>query len=159
MKKPIIVAAVSVLLSLIVGVSPVHAQSVTTVNDLNFGDGLPGVPKTVSKVTPGAAAEYSVSGTAGEEVLIDFTLPSHLTHNSDLLLISFSTTDCAIDSSDGGNQSNPAWNNQNPHTTLTATLGTGGLTIWLGGTISPKFTQPQGAYSGSIIVTVSPSGT
>ncbi len=159
MTKQIVTAVTSALVLMVFCLPTVVAQTVTTVNDLNFGDGLPGIPKTVSKATPGAAAEYSISGTAGEEVLIDFTLPSHLVHNSDLLLVSFSTTDCAIDSSDGGNQSSPAWNNQNPHNTLTATLGTGGLTIWLGGTISPKYTQPQGAYTGEIVVTVSPSGT
>jgi len=140
------------------GVS-VRAQTCTGINDLTFGNVLPGVAKTVSKRTAGAAAEYSVSGTAGEQVLIDFALPTHMTSNGDNLLLSFNSTDCAIDSSDPGDQSSPAWDDLDPRNTLSATLGSGGLTIWLGGRVQPSALQPTGNYTAEIILTISPAGT
>jgi len=136
-----------------------RAQTATGINDLTFGNVLPGVPKTISKRTAGAAAEYSVTGDAGDQVLIDFTLPTHLRDNGNTLLITFSATDCAMDSSDPGDQSNPAWDNQDPRVTLSATLGSGGLTIWLGARTQPNAMQPSGNYSAEIILTVSPAGT
>lgn len=146
-------------LLLVGGTSFVRAQTATGINDLTFGNVLPGVAKTISKRTAGAAAEYSVSGTAGEQVLIDFSLPSHMTSNGDNLLLSFSATDCAIDSSDPGDQSAPAWDNIDPRNTLAATLGSGGLTIWLGGRVQPSSLQPTGSYTAEIVLTVSPAGT
>lgn len=139
--------------------TPGRAQTATGINDLTFGNVLPGVPKTISKRTAGAAAEYSVTGDAGDQVLIDFSLPTHLRDNGNTLLITFSATDCAIDSSDPGDQSNPAWDDRDPRNTLTATLGSGGLTIWLGARTQPSAQQPSGNYSAEIILTVSPAGT
>lgn len=138
---------------------PARAQTATGINNLTFGNVLPGVPKTISKRTAGAAAEYSVTGNAGDQVLIDFSLPTHLADNGNTLLITFSATDCAIDSSDPGDQSNPAWDDRDPRNTLTATLGSGGLTIWLGARTQPSALQPSGSYSAEIILTVSPAGT
>jgi hypothetical protein len=141
------------------GDSSVRAQTATGINDLTFGNVLPGVAKTISKRTAGAAAEYSVTGNAGDPVLIDFTLPTHMTSGANSLLITFGATDCAIDSSDPGDQSSPAWDDQDPRNTLSATLGSGGLTIWLGALVQPSALQPSGSYSAEIILTVSPSGT
>jgi hypothetical protein len=144
---------------LILFIEKPHSQTVTGINNLTFGNVLPGVPKTISKRTAGAAAEYSVTGNAGYQVLIDFSLPTHLKDNGNSLLISFSATDCAIDSSDPGDQSSPAWDDRDPRNTLTATLGSGGLTIWLGGRAQPSAQQPSGNYTAEIILTVSPAGT
>lgn len=148
-----------VVLIVLAGRVPLTGQTATGINDLTFGNVLPGVSKSISKRTAGAAAEYSISGTAGEQVLIDFSLPTHLSDNGNSLLISFGATDCAVDSSDPGNQSNPAWDDQDPRNTITATLGSGGVTVWLGATTQPSAQQPSGSYSAQIILTVSPAGT
>ena len=154
-----ITALFPALILLALGDFSVIAQTATGINDLTFGNVLPGVAKTISKRTAGAAAEYSVTGNAGDPVLIDFTLPTHMTSGANNLLITFGSTDCAIDSSDPGDQSSPAWDDLDPRNTLSATLGSGGLTIWLGAKVQPSALQPSGNYSAEIILTVSPSGT
>jgi len=141
------------------GQTQCEAQTPTGINDLTFGNVLPGVARTVSKRTAGAAAEYSVTGNAGDQVLIDFSLPTHLKDNGNTLLITFSATDCAADSSDPGDQSSPAFDDKDPRNTITATLGSGGLTVWLGATTQPSALQPSGNYTAEIILTVSPAGT
>ncbi len=147
------------LAAIVLGRIPCKAQTPTGINDLTFGNVLPGVTKTISKRTAGAAAEYSVTGNAGDQVLIDFALPTHLKDNGNSLLITFTATDCAIDSSDPGDQSSPAWDDQDPRNTLSATLGSGGLIIWLGARTQPSALQTAGSYTAEIVLTVSPAGT
>ncbi|MBD3258687.1 hypothetical protein GF377_09665 [candidate division GN15 bacterium] len=135
------------------------AQTPTAINDLTFGNVFPGVPKEIDKKSAGSAAEFAITGTPGEEILINFTLPVHLTSGSDQLLMIFPDTSCAADSSDPVDQSNPIWDNQDPRQTITATLGSAGLTVWLGGKVIPNQLQPEGSYSGEIVIFVTPSGT
>ncbi len=159
MLKPVCYLLLLTLLMITVGRMPCEAQSATGINDLTFGNVLPGVAKVISKRTAGAAAEYSVTGNAGDQVLIDFALPTHLKDNGNTLLIIFSATDCAVDSSDPGDQSSPVWDDEDPRNTITATLGSGGLTIWLGARTQPSGLQTAGNYTAEIILTVSPAGT
>lgn len=134
------------------------AQSITINNDLVFGNIFPGIPKTITKYTAGAAAEFHVSGTAGLEVSIDFTLPTYMNQNGWNMQMIFTKTDCAMDATAFPDQSSPEVDNLNPWQTLTDYLGTSGLTIWLGGTIVPKLVQPAGAYTASIVLTVAYTG-
>jgi hypothetical protein len=159
MQKPVCYLFLLTMLVIATVHQPVEAQTATGINDLTLGNVLPGVAKVISKRTAGAAAEYSVTGNAGDQVLIDFTLPTHLKDNGNSLLITFSATDCAVDSSDPGDQSSPAWDDEDPRNTITATLGSGGLTIWLGARTQPSGLQIAGNYTAEIILTVSPAGT
>lgn len=137
---------------------PAGAQSITIVNDLTFGDVFPGIPKMVLKYTPGAAAEYLITGTAGAEITIDFTLPTYMNAGGYNMQLIFRENDCAADSSASPDQTNPGYDNIDPWHTITYRLGSSGLTVWLGGTVIPKLKQQQGDYSGAIVMTVNYTG-
>jgi len=128
-------------------------------NSLTFGDIFPGVPKTISKYTPGAAAEYYVQGTAGSEITIDFTLPTYMSSGGSNMQIIFREDDCALDSSASYDQTNPPVDNLDPWHTITYRLGSDGLRIWLGGQIIPGLKQTQGDYTGAIVITVQYTGS
>ena len=131
-----------------------EAQTITINNSLVFGDVFPGIPKTINKSSAGSAAEFEVSGTAGDELTIDFTLPTYMNQSGYNMQMIFNQTDCAMDSSATPDQSNPGLDDQNPWQTITYNLGLNGLTIWLGGTIVPKLNQVNGSYTASIVLTV-----
>jgi hypothetical protein len=135
-----------------------RGQNITVNNDLVFGDVFPAIPKVIAKTTAGSAAEFYVSGTAGDEVTIDFTLPTYMNDGGNHMQLIFNKTDCAMDSSAAPDQTNPGYNNLDPWHTLTYRLGSNGLTIWLGGTVVPQIIQRQGSYSGSIVLTVAYTG-
>jgi len=135
-----------------------HCQSITVNNDLAFGDIFPGIPKTVSKYTPGAAAEFLVTGTAGAEVTLDFTLPKYMNNSGWHMQLVFREDDCSMDSSASADQTNPGYDNIDPWHTITYRLGSAGLAIWLGGTVIPGLSQKQGSYSALIVLTVAYTG-
>lgn len=142
-----------VALSLLSVASSVEAQAidVTLVNNLQFGNVFPGIPKVISKHAAGAAAEFHVSGNAGDEVLITFlSLPTYINMSGFNMNVVISETDCAMDSSATPNQSTPDYNNLNPWQPITYRLGSNGLTIWLGATVVPNLGQKPGSYSGLI---------
>lgn len=141
--------------SLMLIASSVEAQAidVTLVNNLQFGNVFPGNPKIISKHAAGAAAEFHVSGNAGDEVLITFlSLPTYINMSGFNMNVVISETDCAMDSSATPNQSTPGYNNLNPWQPITYRLGSNGLTIWLGATVVPNLGQKPGSYSGLIQV-------
>lgn len=135
-----------------------RAQTITVVNDLTFGDVFPGIPKTISKYTAGAAAEFHVTGTPGAEMIIEFTLPTYMNQSGYNMQMVFQKTDCAMDSSATPDQTNPGLDNQDPWHPITYRLGSNGLTIWLGGMVIPRLSQNPGSYSGTIVLTVTPTG-
>ena len=134
------------------------AQNVTVNNNLTFGTVYPGIPKTISKTTAGFAAEFYVSGTAGNEITIEFALPTYMNVGSSNMQVIFQETDCAIDTSATPDQSNPEFNNLDPWHTLTYRIGSNGMYIWLGGIIVPGLTQTEGSYSSNIVITVTYTG-
>ena len=134
------------------------AQNVSLNNDLVFGSVFPGIPKTITKYTAGSACEFQISGTAGDEISIDFTLPTYMNAGSSNMQLIFRETDCAIDTSATPDQSNPEFNNLDPWHTLTYRIGSNGLYIWLGGIVVPGLTQTDGSYNSSIVITVTYTG-
>jgi len=148
------VVAIAIALS-----GSLSAQTASVNNNLVFGDVYPGIPKKIDKKAAGAAAEFVIAGTAGEEVTVDFTLPTYMNDGGLNMQLVFMTTDCAIDSSATPDQSNPGVDDLNPWHTITYNLGLNGLTIWLGGTVVPKLNQSPGSYSALIVLTVAYSGT
>lgn len=137
----------------------VPAQTITINNNLLFGNVFPGIPKAATKYTAGAAAEFLVTGTAGSEISIDFTLPTYMSQTGFNMQMIFTETDCSFDTRATPSQSAPEYDNQDPWSTLYGRLGSAGLTIWLGGTIVPKLYQKSGAYSASIVLTVAYTGS
>ena len=135
-----------------------HAQNATVNNNLVFGDVFPGVPKTITKYTAGAAAEYLITGTTGAEVTIDFALPTYMNAGGYNMQMIFTETDCSMDARNNPDQSSPQEDNLDPWHTITDRLGPSGLTVWLGGTVVPKLMQTDGAYNASIVITVAYTG-
>lgn len=135
-----------------------QAQTATVNNNLVFGGVFPGIPKTISRKAAGSAAEFIITGVAGSEVTVDFTLPTYMNQSGWNMQTIFTKTDCAIDSSATPDQSNPLVDNLDPWHTITYNLGLNGLTLWLGGTVVPGLNQMNGDYSASIVLTVAYTG-
>jgi hypothetical protein len=133
------------------------AQTVTGVSDLEFGNMFPGVPQVITNKSFGAA-EYTVTGTAGAEVTLDFLLPEYVSISGANMPLLFSTTDCSLDSSLVPDQSSPSADNLNPYETITYRLGSSGLTVWLGGRCVPGLVQKAGDYAATIRLTVAYTG-
>jgi len=153
------IIAFCALLFLLLEITPLaFAQDITVNENLTFGPIFPGVPKTISKYSPGEAAEFIITGTPNAEVAIDISLPPYMYTTGDNMQLVFSNTDCAFDTSSAPDQTHPLDDNINPRRTIISRLGTSGLTIWLGGTVVPSLNQKPGAYSGSIVLTVSYTG-
>lgn len=148
---------IGVTFSFLIAVSSI-AQTITVNNDLAFGDMFPGVPKTISKYTAGAAAEFKVTGTNGAEISIQFTLPTKMTKSGVSIQMIFFNTDCSIDTRPNPIQASPLFDNLNPWSTLLYRIGVQGLTIYLGGTVVPRIVQPPGAYTADITLTVAYTG-
>lgn len=136
----------------------VTAQSAVANQDLVFGYVYPGVPKEIDKTTAGSAAEFVITGTAGDEVSITFTLPSYMSQNGYTMQILFPQTSCALDSSAAPDQSTPPVDGLNPYHVITYRLGSTGLTVWLGGKVIPRLVQPPGDYTADIVLTVAYTG-
>jgi hypothetical protein len=150
---------IPISLWLIFGVfSQLPAQNATAVSPLRFGNIYPGIPKKVTKYDAGGAAEFHVSGVAGDEISIEFTLPTYMNFGASHMQLVFGETDCAMDSSATPDQSNPGSDNLDPWHPITYRLGSGGLTIWLGGTVVPGLIQTPADYSATIVLMVIPTG-
>ena len=134
-------------------------QNATSIAGLAFGNVFPGVPKVVSKYTAVAAAEFLITGTAGDEVSIDFTLPTYMNMNGFNMQLVFQDMDCAMYSSASPDQSNPGYDDLDPWDVITYRLGSSGLAVWLGGMLVPKIGQPPGDYSSVIVLTVAYTGS
>ncbi|MEZ5358594.1 MAG: hypothetical protein R3F48_07145 [Candidatus Zixiibacteriota bacterium] len=134
------------------------AQNVTVVNNLQFGNILPGIPKTIDKANAGSAAEFYVSGVAGSEISVEFTLPTYMNDAGSNMQMVFGETDCSIDTTASPDQSNPIFDDLDPWHPLVYRLGSNGMTIWLGGMAIPKLLQTPGDYSSVIVITVTYTG-
>lgn len=139
-------------------VLPVAAQTVSTVSDLQFGNIYPGIPKEILKTDVGSAAEFYITGTAGAEVTIDFTLPTYMNLGGFNMQLLFYETSVALDSSATPDQSNPPVDDLDPWQTITYRIGSNGLRVWLGGKLVPRLVQPPGDYNADIVVTVAYTG-
>ncbi len=135
-----------------------YGQNVTVNNDLVFGSIFPGIPKTITKYAAGSACEFQITGTAGDEITIDLTLPTYMNASGFSMQLIFNETDCAIDTAASPDQSDPEFDDLDPWHTLTYRLGSSGMLIWLGGAAVPAQRQQQGSYSASIVITVQYTG-
>lgn len=123
--------------------------------DLDFGDVFPGVASTVT-VANASAGRWLTTGSSGAEVQLAFTLPANLVSGGNNLPISFGA------SSAGYNVANNAGaaTTFDPAAGATTNLGVAPaeLYVWVGGTVTPAVTQPQGLYTGTINLTVNYTG-
>lgn len=135
-----------------------QSQTITINNDLVFGNVYPGIPKLIAQTASGSAAEFLISGTSGLEVTMDFALPTYMNVGGLNMQMIFLETSCAIDTRATPDQSSPERDDLDPWHTITDTLGTSGITVWLGGKVVPKLQQLPGSYSADIVLTVAYTG-
>jgi hypothetical protein len=132
--------------------------SVTGTHDLNFETVMPGVDKSVDKLSVGQAGEFQIHGTILAEVTLDFTLPDSLALGTAILPISFSSTDASYDDGTAGGQQSPA-GTINPNIQNALRLGADGyMFVWLGGTVNPTLLQNSGDYEAEVTLTVTYTG-
>lgn len=128
--------------------------TVSFIQDLDFGNVLPGVNKTIAP-GDGADGRLQVAGASGYQVSLDFgTLPTALLSGGNNLPISF-----GAGSAGHGTTSGSVGSLFNPGTGANANLSaSGNLFIFLGGTVSPAIDQAAGTYEADITVTVDYTG-
>jgi|SRR6267143_91601 len=120
---------------------------VVKTRDLDFGLVFPGVNKQIT-LGSASAGTFAVTGQASASVNLSFVVPGNLNLGPTLLPVTW----------DG------SWNTANaaggttftPSAALTpATLsGTGGLFVFVGGTVAPIVSQAPGNYTGTVTMTV-----
>lgn len=154
MRSWLLTFAVFLVLLFSAGIARGQVSGVSVVNDLTFGNVLGGVPKKIDKATPGPAAEYLVTGIAGSDVTIEFTLPTYMNDGTYNMQMIFFNTDCSMDSSASPDQTSPDYNNLDPWDVISYAIGSGGITIWLGGKVIPRLLQDPGSYTADVVITV-----
>jgi spore coat protein U-like protein len=141
--------------------------SVSAVTSLQFGNVVQGVPRSVSRTAVGidtTAAVFTITGNGGSGITVQLELPEYMSNESGARLpISFSSTDCTIDSL-AGTPDSPgpgAWIGINPHSLPSVKIGatSGSTSLYLGGKITPGTQQAPGNYAADIVVSVSYDGT
>lgn len=116
---------------------------------LAFGNVFPGVNKTIATSDLANAGRFDVTGQASAPVTMSFVLPGTLSSGANTMPIdSYTAVHADNVSQTGGTSFNPAVGSS-------ATLSlTGGLFVWVGARVVPATNQAQGAYTGSITLTV-----
>ncbi len=174
-------ALVAMTLAL-VSASPVSAQyvanglatadvmaslAVIAVQDLQFGNVLQGVAKSVTNDDAANAGIFTITGAAGAGINVAIALPEYMATatGDDRMAIAFGANDCSIDSTVNVDPSafGSGWQNINPYSLpnmiTVGTVGQPQTAIFLGGRVIPSIDQTAGAYTGDIIVTVAYNGT
>jgi hypothetical protein len=143
--------------------------SVTATAPLAFGNVYQGVPKTIAKDN-GSAGIFTITGEADAVVAIYMQLPDYLATDAasgsgdDRMAISFSTTDCNVDTTGAGDPTGfvagNGWIDQDPHNITNATsVGSVGTNLYLGGSVTPSADQKAGNYEADVVLTVAYTGT
>lgn len=139
----------------------VSSLSITGNQNLQFGTVTPGISKSVDKSEPGFAGEWSIVGTVGAEITLDFTLPDSIllvTDSTNGLPINFGSLDASFDDGSGGGQLAPS-GVLDPNGLGTERLGAGGeLTVWIGGVVFPRISQTGGNYAEDVVLSVAYTG-
>jgi len=143
---------------------------VIATQDLQFGDLLQGVAKSVGRDDDANSGIFTIVGNRGSGISVYLTLPTYiaLTDGSDRMPISFGLTDCAVDTA-GATPSTvvlaDGFIDEDPHNLPAAIqVGSGGVgnnetRLYLGGRVTPAVDQTAGAYFGDIICEVAYNGT
>ncbi|KAA3636184.1 MAG: hypothetical protein DWP97_03245 [Calditrichaeota bacterium] len=138
--------------------------TVTATAALVFGTIFQGVSASVPE-TDANAGVFTITGQGTAGISIYLQLPDYMSTASgdDRMVISFSSTDCAIDTTSNVDPTVAAtgWTDQNPYNLPSGVIigGTSGQTaLFLGGSVNPSVDQTAGAYTADIILTVAYNG-
>jgi hypothetical protein len=134
---------------------PLGAQgkplTVTGVRGVTFGTVLPGVPRVVLRTDPANSGQIDIHGPKGQ-VLLTFVLPVSMTGPAGALM------PIVFGASDAGFSATQAIGSQvgfDPKQPFTATLPNNGrASVFVGATATPATNQRAGAYTATIILTV-----
>jgi len=135
--------------------APLGAQgkplTVTGVRGVTFGTVLPGVPRVVLRTDPANSGQIDIRGPKGQ-VLLTFVLPVSMTGPAGALM------PIIFGASDAGFSATQAIGSQvgfDPKQPFTATLPNNGrASVFVGATATPATNQRAGAYTATIILTV-----
>lgn len=124
--------------------------------NLNFGTLLPGARVTVSRLDGVNAGQFEVRGERNAEVELVFTLPPAMTS------LAGATLPLEFGPADGGISDTPtiaASTAFDPRVPLLWVLpGNGRAYVFLGGSAVPAVSQPGGAYTATVVLTVAYTG-
>jgi len=125
------------------------------VRDLEFGDLIPGFPRTVLPADP-AAAQFLITGAPGVQVSVGFSLPNVLTRDSgsETFEITFGAGSAGRGPTAGGIVAT-----FDPGAAHLTTLPGGSLYVTLGGAVAPDAAQAAGSYSATVTMNVSYTGS
>jgi hypothetical protein len=132
---------------------------ITPVEDLGFGQLVPGTPSTVNPRTAATAGKFEIRGVRRAEFTFDLTLPVELRVGPHTIPLTFGNTaacHAAIDNQNACSQFDPG-------ATLTTRIRNrpppdNTHFVWLGGIASPSPTQFPGIYTATVIATVQYTG-
>ena len=126
--------------------------TVAGVRDLSFGSVTRGIPATISPSDVINSGQWNIGVGALRTIRLTFTLPSNLIGPGGATLpITFGSSDAwrketlALGAGTFFNPNNPV--------TFLVVVGPG-VTVRLGGRVSPSVSQVSGSYQGTIILTV-----
>jgi hypothetical protein len=148
--SPRAAAAQATSFSLTARAAIVQALNVTPQRDLDFGNVVPGIAKTIA-VTDGGAGRWRVRGQASTPVLMSFTLPAVLQSGANTLTINSWTGSWNTSAAPGGGT---AFTPSGSATSATLSGGAGQLFVYLGAQVVPGVTQAAGLYSATVTLTV-----
>jgi len=119
---------------------------------LTFGVVFPGVPRFVPRTDPVGSGEFDIRGQKNSTVLLQLTLPPSLTGPGGAAMpVTFGPNDAGY--SDSG--AIGAQIGFDPTVGGSGVLGKNGQgTVFLGGTARPTGGQAAGAYTGTVVLTV-----
>ena len=132
---------------------PAAAQvSVIPVRDLAFGPVIVGIPTSIGPSHPVRSGQFRLTAPLGTRLRFRLTLPNNLDGPAGASLpINFSNGD-GVEVGGAPNSVPHAFNpqaNQNIQNLTSTTTN-----VFIGGTVSPAGTQPQGNYTATITLTV-----
>jgi len=123
--------------------------SVTAKRDLDFGtDIVPGVAKTVDKSAT-TSGKFTLAGQISRQIAITFTLPTNLSSGTNLMPITFTTTDA------GYINTGTTMTAFNPAVVQNASFSaTGTMDVYLGGKVTPTAGQVSGLYTAPVTISL-----
>lgn len=131
-------------------ISPI---SVTT-TDLNFGDVMRGINKSIVPGNSGSG-KWEITGASNKEVQFSFVVPTYISSGSNELAFTSGSNGGKYSTDPSGTPGTSFF----PLSTITTTLSsTGKLYIFIGGTVSPLSNQASGEYSGNITLSIQYTG-
>jgi hypothetical protein len=126
--------------------------TITGIRGVTFGTVLPGVPRVVLRTDPVNSGQFNIKGPKGGPALLSFVLPLTMAGPSGAVM------SVTFGSSDAGYSATQSIGSQvgfDPKQPFTVTIPNNGTaSVFVGATAKPLANQRAGAYTGTIIFTV-----